>query len=177
MGPPRRLLLLLLLSISALLLLYLGSGASPSVTLTSSPPPHLIIIAILRFVSIPLHLKRQHDLPAEVGPTTYEKKSGGNLHYHDTLLPENQQQQPAIIAVIICKQSGLQAGPAATSPPAPQPLVSKKKQKLPALAEEEVVDTEINKEILRAAAKRPQSYKSAQPSGNSLRKRPNNQVY
>ena len=40
-----------------------------------------------------------------------------------------------------------------------------------------MVDTEINKEILRAAAKRPQSYKSAQPSGNSLRKRPNNQVH
>jgi len=39
-----------------------------------------------------------------------------------------------------------------------------------------VVDTEINKEILRAAAKRPQSYKSAQPSGNSLRKRQNNQA-
>ena len=82
MGPPRRLLLLLLLSISALLLLYLGSGASPSVTLTSSPPPHLIIIAILRSVSIPLHQKRRHDLPAEVGLTTYEKKPGGNLHYH-----------------------------------------------------------------------------------------------
>ena len=76
---------------------------------------------------------------------------------------------------------GLQGGPSATSPPAPQPLPrhhapSKQQQKLPPLAEEEVVDTEINKEILRAAAKRPAGYKSAQPMGNSLRKRPNNQV-
>ena len=76
---------------------------------------------------------------------------------------------------------GLQGGPSATSPPAPQPLPrhhapSKQQQKLPPLAEEEVVDTEINKEILRAAAKRPAGYKSAQPRGNSLRKRPNNQV-
>lgn len=49
-------------------------------------------------------------------------------------------------------------------------------QKLPALAEETVVDAEINKEILRAAAKRPAGYKGAQPRGNSLRKRPNNQA-
>ena len=47
-------------------------------------------------------------------------------------------------------QPGLQAGPAPTSPPAPQPAAARhhapaKEQKLPALEEESVVDTEINK--------------------------------
>ena len=59
--------------------------------------------------------------------------------------------------------SGLLAGPSPTSPPAPRPAAGRApaKQKLPALAEDLVVDTEINEEILRAAA---------------LRKRHNNQV-